>query len=193
MSPTDSDRRDFTALLNQLTDDSPDVKDELFIVIYEALHRLAKQHLRRERQGHTLQTTALVNEAYLKLIHQRQEFANRDQFFALASRLMRRVLVDYARQRIRLKRGGGRAHVELNDAFVMSDEKSAEVLELDAALNRLAKLEPRQVRVVELRYFSGLSIDEVASLLQVSPKTVKRDWTVARAWLHHALSSPRFP
>jgi RNA polymerase sigma-70 factor, ECF subfamily len=184
----DSDGHDVTVLLNRLTRGHSDRESELLAVIYQELHRLARRHLRRERQGHTLQTTALVNEAYLKLMDQNEVFANRAHFFALASNLMRRVLVDYARQRNRMKRGGGATPEQFDEAFFVSDEKSAEILELDSALDGLAKLEPRQVRVVELRYFGGLTVDEIAGVLQVSPKTVKRDWTVARSWLHRTLS-----
>jgi RNA polymerase sigma factor (TIGR02999 family) len=184
----DHNHHDITVLVNRLTQGHSDSESELLPVIYQELQRLARRHLRRERQGHTLQTTALVNEAYLKLMDQNQQFANGAQFFALASSLMRRVLVDYARQRNRAKRGGGESPEQFDEAFVMSDEKSVEILELDSALEKLAKLEPRQVRVVELRYFGGLTVDEIAGVLQVSPKTVKRDWTVARSWLHRALS-----
>ncbi len=179
---------DITVLLNRLTQGNPDAERQLLPVLYNELHRLASSHLRHERPGHTLQPTALVNEAYLKLVDQREQWSSRTQFFALASQMMRRVLVDYARQRNRVKRGGGDTPQQLDEAAAMSEERSAEILELDEALDKLAKLEPRQVRVVELRYFAGLTIEEVADQLQVSPKTVKRDWTVARAWLHHTLS-----
>jgi RNA polymerase sigma-70 factor, ECF subfamily len=182
--------QEVTLLLNRLTKGNADAECQLMPLIYHELKRLASSHLRHERQGHTLQTTALVNEAYLKLVDQREAFATRAHFFVIASRMMRRVLLDYARQRNRLKRGGGETPEQLEETFAISEERSTEIQELDAALNKLEKLEPRQVRVVELRYFSGLSVEEVAEVLQVSPKTVKRDWTVARAWLHRALSAP---
>lgn len=138
-----------------------------------------------------MKTTALVNEAYLKLVDQKQAFANRTHFFAVASSLMRRVLVDYARQRGRMKRGGGQTPEQLDEALVVSEEKSVEVLNLDAALDKLAKLEPRQVRVVELRYFGGLTMEEIATVLRISPKIAQRDWTVARSWLHRSISQKK--
>lgn len=180
---------DITVLLNQITAGNPEAERQLLPVLYQELHRLASSHLKNERQGHTLQPTALINEAYLRLVDQHEQWSSRTQFFALASQMMRRILVDYARRRNRAKRGTGEPLERLDEALAMSEEKSNELLELDEALEKLAKLEPRQVRVVELRYFSGLTIDEVAAVLQVSPKTVKRDWTVARAWLHRTLSS----
>jgi len=182
------DGDEITVFLNRLTKGDSDAAQQLLPVIYQELRQLARVQLRHERQGHTLQPTALVNEAYLKLVGQREEWSSRTHFFALASQMMRRVLVDYARQRNRVKRGSGETPERLDDACGMSEQRSAAILELDEALEKLAKLEPRQVRVVELRYFAGLTVDEIAGVLQVSPKTVKRDWTVARAWLHRALS-----
>jgi RNA polymerase sigma factor (TIGR02999 family) len=181
---------DITVLLNQITGGNPEAERQFLPVLYQELHRLASSHLKNEREGHTLQPTALVNEAYLRLVGQREQWSSRTQFFALASQMMRRVLVDYARQRNRAKRGSGVPVEQFDEGCFLTAEKSSEILELDEALEKLAKLEPRQVRVVELRYFGGLTVDEVAALLQVSPKTVKRDWTVARAWLHRTLSSP---
>jgi RNA polymerase sigma-70 factor, ECF subfamily len=179
---------DVTVLLNRLTQGNLETEHQLLLSVYQELHHLASSHLRRERRGHTLQPTALLNEAYLKLVQQREEWSSRAHFFAIASQIMRRVLVDYARQRSRIKRGSGEIAEQLEEVCAISEERSAEILELDAALDKLSHLEPRQVRVVELRYFAGMTVDEVASLLQVSPKTVKRDWTVARAWLHRAMS-----
>jgi len=181
---------DITLLLNQLKQGRAEVQEQLMAAIYRELRRLAAAHLRRERDDHTLQATELVNEAFVKLLeHQNCTWENRTHFFAIASTMMRRVLVDYARKRNRLKRGGGEAPSELNEEVFISEQKSAEILELDAALDRLSQLEPRQTRVVELRYFAGLSVEEAAEVLSVSPKTIKRDWNVARAWLHRELSS----
>jgi RNA polymerase sigma-70 factor, ECF subfamily len=181
---------DITALLNQLTQGKADVEERLMLVIYRELRRLAAAHLRRERGDHTLQATALVNEAFLRLIeHHDCSWQNRNHFFAIASTMMRRVLVDYARKRSRQKRGGGEARTEFEEAMFLSDEKSSAIIELDDALQRLCQLEPRQMRVVELRFFGGLSVDQAAEVLGVSPKTIKRDWNVARAWLHGELKS----
>jgi RNA polymerase sigma factor (TIGR02999 family) len=159
-------------------------------LIYDELRRQASRYLRKERSNHTLQTTALINEAYLKLIDQREvEWQNRNHFFAIAAQAMRRILVDYARERKRDKRGGAAENLPLEEAaFAVSPEKSVDLVALDEALNRLAKLDERQARVVELRYFSGLSIDETAEILGVSNVTVRRDWDFAKAWLHSQLT-----
>lgn len=157
-------------------------------LVYEELRRLAHSYMRGERPGHTLQTTALVNEAYLRLADyrgiRRQERAH---FFAIAARLMRRILIDHARTRARQKRGGGALRLALDEAAVLSPERSRELLALDEALSRLAKLDPRKSRVVELRFFGGLYNDEIAELLDVSVKTVTRDWQMAEAWLRREL------
>jgi len=187
MEPTGDD---ITLLLNQLTQGKAEAQEQLMLVIYRELRRLAGAHLRRERSDHTLQATALVNEVFLKLIeHQNCSWENRNHFFAIASTMMRHVLVDYARKRNRQKRGGGETHAEFEEERFLSEQKSAEILELDDALERLSQLEPRQMRVVELRFFGGLSVEQSAEVLGVSPKTVKRDWNVARAWLHRELKS----
>jgi RNA polymerase sigma-70 factor, ECF subfamily len=181
---------DITVLLNQLTRGKSEVAEQLMPLIYRELRRLASAHLRRERSNHTLQATALVNEAFLRLIeHHDCSWQNRNHFFSIASTMMRRVLVDYARRRSRQKRGGGETPVEFEEEMFLSEQRSTEILELDNALERLRGLEPRQMRVVELRYFGGLSIDQAADVLGVSPKTVKRDWNVAKAWLHRELKS----
>ena len=181
---------DITLLLNQLTQGKAEAQEQLMLVIYRELRRLAGAHLRRERSDHTLQATALVNEAFLKLVeNQNCTWQNRNHFFAIASTMMRRVLVDYARKRNRQKRGAGERPVEFEEEMFLSEQKSAEILELDNALERLYELEPRQVRVIELRFFGGLTVDQSADVLGVSPKTVKRDWNVARAWLHRDLKS----
>ena len=178
-----------TVLLNELHRPDGEGHDRIVQLIYQELRRLANHHLRRERLGHTLVATALVHEAFLRLMKQHQiGWENRVQFFALASELMRRILVDHARRRKRLKRGGGEEGIQLEDRL-LSEQQSEEILALNEALERLAKKEPRQVQVVELRFFGGLTVDEAAEALGISPKTVKRDWTVARAWLHREMTS----
>jgi RNA polymerase sigma factor (TIGR02999 family) len=153
------------------------------------LHRLAKRYMGRERAGHTLQTTALVNEAWLRLVDAHQvRWQNRAHFFAVSAQMMRRILVDFARERNNLKRGGGARQVSLDEALVVSPERDTDVLALDEALERLAALSPRQSRVVELRYFGGLSEEEIAEVLKVSLRTVQSDWRLARTWLYRELS-----
>jgi RNA polymerase sigma factor (TIGR02999 family) len=162
--------------------------DRLMPLVYTELRRLAQRNLRRERPDHTLQTTALVHEAYLELVDQRRaNWQNRAQFFAIAAQLMRRVLVDYARSHRAAKRGGDYIKLSLDEAVAQSEEKSADLLALDEALDRLAKLDLQQSRVVELRVFGGLSVEETATALSISPRTVKREWSMARAWLHQQL------
>jgi RNA polymerase sigma-70 factor, ECF subfamily len=186
----DSKGQDITQLLNDLTQGKAASQEELIAAIYGELRRIARAHLRRERNDHTLQPTALVNEAFLRLVqHENCSWENRTHFFAVASTMMRRVLVDYARSRNRAKRGGGEVVAELREEMYFSEQKSTEILELDEALGRLSLLEPRQTRVVELRFFGGLTIDQSADVLGVSPRTVKNDWNVARAWLHRELKS----
>ncbi|MEK7316586.1 MAG: sigma-70 family RNA polymerase sigma factor [Candidatus Eisenbacteria bacterium] len=165
--------------------------DALLPLVYEEMRRLAAGYIRQERPGHTLQPTALAHEAYLRLLDQRQvSWQNRAHFMGLAAQSMRRILTDHARKRGALKRGGGAVHVELQDADVSverADPLGVSAEDLDAALERLGALDLRQVKVVELRFFTGLSIEEAAEVLGVSPATVKRDWTLARAWLHREL------
>jgi RNA polymerase sigma-70 factor, ECF subfamily len=184
-----------TLWLGRLREGSPEALDRLVPLLYEDLRRLARQRLRSERESHTLDTAALVNEAYLRLIDQRRiAVHDRSQFFAAASRTMRRVLVDYARARQRAKRGGGVATVPLEavEEF-LSDKAADETLALDEALARLEQAQPRAARVVELRFFGGLTLEETAELLGVSTKTVQRDGDAAMAWLrkevHGALGS----
>lgn len=155
------------------------------------LRRRAHRYMRGERAGHTLQTTALVNEAYLRLVDsQNVRWQNRAHFFAVSAQLMRRILVDFARSRGYQKRGGGAQHVELDEAAVVADDRGAELVALDEALDALAELNKRQSQVVELRYFGGLSNGEIAEVLKVSEATVRLDWTHARAWLRRELSKP---
>jgi len=159
--------------------------DHLMPLLYEELRGMARQHLRRERPGHTLNPTALVNEVYLKLARQRQiEAAHRTEFLAIAGGTMRRILVDYARTRKRLKRGGGQAPLPLDEvACFLTDAEADEVLALDEAVERLAGIDPRGSQVVQYRFYSGLTVEETAQVLGVSTRTVKRDWLAARAWL----------
>ncbi len=160
----------------------------LMPLVYDELRRLASRNLRRERLDHTLQTTALAHEAYLKLVdQQRANWQNRAQFFAIAAQLMRRILVDYARSHRAAKRGGDYIKLSLDEAAALSDQKSADLLALDEALERLAMLDLRQSRVVELRVFGGLDVEQTAAALGVSPRTVKREWNMARAWIHQQL------
>jgi len=163
--------------------------DELLPLVYDELRQIARRRLRDEAADHTLQPTALVHEAYLKLSRlDRIEWKNRSQFFAVAARAMRRVLVDHAMSRRATKRGGGRARVPLEDVPVIFAEDPEQVLELNDALSRLESAQPRLARVVECRYFAGMSIEETADALETSPATVKRDWVLARAWLNRELS-----
>jgi len=165
---------------------------QLMPIVYEELRRLAHHYMGGERQGHLLQTTALVNEAYLRLVDSsRVKWQNRAHFFAVSAQLMRRVLVDMARSRKYQKRGGDAVQVSLEDVLVGSRERSADLVALDDALNALATTDERASRVVELRFFGGLNIDETAEALQVSPETVKRDWNWAKAWLLREISGEK--
>jgi len=163
--------------------------DKLMPLVYKELHRLAHHYMRRERPGHTMQTTALVNEAYLKLVDQRNvDWQNRAHFFAISAQLMRRILVDQARSHAYAKRGGGARKVSLDEVAHLSLVKAAELVALDDALQGLAAIDPRQARVVELRFFGGLTIQETAEVLGLSSATIKSEWQTAKAWLYHQLS-----
>lgn len=179
-----------TQMLKQWSGGNTDVLDDLMPLVYDELRRQASRYLRKERIGHTLQTTALIHEAYIKLIDQKSvEWQNRAHFFAIASVAMRRILVDHARERHRSKRGGAAENLPLDEALqISSNEKSIDLIALDEALNRLAKFDARQARVVELRYFSGLSNDEAAEVLGVSNATVRLDWNMAKAWLKQEIT-----
>ena len=181
---------DVTALLSELTKGNPEAGPKLIPLVYDELRRMADGYMRRERTGHTLQATALVHEAYLKLLGQHSvDWQNRAHFFGIAAQVMRRVLIDHARGHVRDKRGGGIAAVPLDEALIFSPERSAEFLELDTALLRLAERDERLAKIVELRFFGGLTVEETAEVVGISPKTVKRDWTVAKAWLHGELKA----
>jgi RNA polymerase sigma-70 factor (ECF subfamily) len=174
-----------TLLLKQVAAGNQDAVGKLIPLVYEELRRVAQNHLRLERPNHTLQPTALVHEAFLKLVAQRKaDWQGRAHFFAVASQLMRRILVDYARGRLSAKRGGRQVKLPLDQVFVLSPGRCDELLALDESLERLGKLDARQSRVVELRFFGGLSVEEAAKVLGVSPKTVKREWSMAKAWLY---------
>jgi RNA polymerase sigma factor (TIGR02999 family) len=169
-----------------------DAAAQLIPLVYDELHRVAEHHLRLERPNHTLQPTALVHEAYLKLVSQRDaDWQNKTHFCAVASQAMRRILVDYARGRLRAKRGGNPSKLPLEDVFVVAPDRCDELVALDEALERLAALDARQSRVVELRFFGGLTVEETASVLGISPKTVKREWSVAKAWLYGEMKAHR--
>jgi len=166
--------------------------DKLMPLVYEELHRLAHQYMSREGPGHTLQTTELLNEAYLRLVDQKQAaWKNRAQFIGIAAQLMRRVLIDHARSRASSKRGGAARPVTLDEAAVLSPTQAEEVLAVDEALQRLSDVDARKGRIVELRYFGGLTVAETAEVLKISPVTVMRDWSFAKAWLHRELSCDR--
>jgi RNA polymerase sigma-70 factor, ECF subfamily len=189
MAGTSSD--DITQLLRAWSDGDEGALEKLTPLIYSELYRLARSYMGREREGHTLQATALVNEAYLRLIDWKNvQWQNRGHFFGVSAQLMRRVLVDYARSRCYAKRGGGARPVALDEATAASDDRLSVLLEIDLALQRLADLDPRLSEIVELRYFGGLSIEETAEALKVSPITVIRNWNFAKAWLLRELRGP---
>jgi RNA polymerase sigma-70 factor, ECF subfamily len=166
--------------------------EKLTPLVYRELHRLAQAYMRGERVGHALQTTALVNEAYLRLIEaERQDFQNRAHFYAVAAKLMRHILVDFARSRDRIKRGGAVEQVSLDEALTITADHSAELLDLDEALTTLSKLDERQSQVVELRFFGGLTEPEIAEVLKVSERTIQSDWRLARSWLLRELSGEK--
>jgi RNA polymerase sigma factor (TIGR02999 family) len=184
----DSLQADVTALLSDLTHGNQDAAEKLIPVVYDELKRLARGYMRRERPDHTLQTTALVHEAYLKLVRQQAvNWQGRSHFFGIAAQLMRRILIDHARGHLRKKRGGEKIVLPLDEALVFSPEHSEELVRLNEALERLSAIDPRQGKIVELRFFGGLSVEETSEFLGVSAKTVKRDWAVAKVWLHGEL------
>ena len=166
--------------------------DKMMPAIYDELRRQAARYLRREQPGHTLQTTALIHEAYVRLVDQRNvQWQNRAHFFGIAAQMMRRILVDHARTKKRAKRGGSDIKVSLDDTTVAVQGQDLDVVAVDEALTRLAKVDEQQSRVVELRFFSGLTVEETAEVMGISPATVKRDWSMAKAWLHRELSGDR--
>ena len=175
-------------LLRAWTDGDTSALERLTPIVYDELHRLARRYMRGERPGHSLQTTALVNEAYVRLVgYERMQWQNRAHFFAVSAQLMRRILVEQAR-RHNLKRGGGVPHVSLEEAALVGGNRAADLVALDDAMNTLAQLDPRKAQVVDMRFFGGLSVDETADVLKVSPATVMRDWNTAKAWLYRELA-----
>jgi RNA polymerase sigma factor (TIGR02999 family) len=187
--PGDPTLGDVSALLRAWSDGDANALERLTPVVYEELHRLARRYMKRERQGHSLQATALVNEAYMRLVdYKRMQWRNRAHFFAVSSQLMRRILVEHAR-RHNLKRGGGVPHVSLDEAMMVGARRGADLVALDDAMNTLARLDARKVQVVEMRFFGGLSVEETAEVLKVSSVTVMRDWSTAKAWLYRELTS----
>ncbi|HMG86671.1 MAG TPA: sigma-70 family RNA polymerase sigma factor [Terracidiphilus sp.] len=185
MDPTPGE---VTLLLKAMHDGDSTAAENLLPLVYAELHRIAAAYMRRERDGHTLQATALINEAYLRLVGEDIEWTNRSHFIGLAAHVMRRVLVDYARQHNAERRAGGLKRVEMEDNLAISPERLDEVLFLDEALAKLAANNPRQARVVELRYFGGLSVEQIAEILNVAPRSVKRDWALARIFLFRELN-----
>jgi RNA polymerase sigma factor (TIGR02999 family) len=185
----DSPPKDVTVLLQAWSKGDKAALDELAPMIYTELQRLARRYMAREQSGHTLETGALLNEAFLRLVHWKTaQWENRSHFFGLAAQIMRRVLVDHARSRSFQKRGGKARAVSLDEAVIVSPERSPDLVELDEALQRLAAFDPRKSQVVELRFFGGLSNEEAAEVLGVSPFTIIRDWNLAKAWLSRELS-----
>ena len=179
---------DVTALLVEIANGNQAAQEKLVPLVYDQLKKLARRYMRRERADHTLQTTALVHEAYLKLVGQHSpHWQGRAQFYGIAAQLMRRILIDHARRHLREKRGGSQVILPLEEGLAFTPEHSEDLLKLDEALDRLSKLDPRQSRIVELRFFGGLSVEETSRFLNVSPITVKRDWAVAKVWLYGEL------
>lgn len=182
------DDDDVTGILAELRQGREDAAARLIPLVYSQLRKLAGDYMKRERAGHTLQPTALVHEAYFKLLQQHTiEYQSRSHFFAIAAQIMRRILVDHARRRSFAKRGGATTPVLLDENTMFVPERSEDLVELDYALQRLTALDPRQGKIVELRFFGGLTAEQTAEVLEISPKTVKRDWSVAKAWLHGEL------
>ena len=183
-----------TELLHQLKAGTQEAENKLFTVVYPELRRIASRYMYQERSDHTLQTTALINEAYLRLVDQREKgWQNRAHFFAFAARVMRRILVDYARQNRTEKRGGLGHKVPLDGVLLIRSTDSDDLLALDEALSRLAEWDPRQSRTVELRFFGGLTEEETASVLGVTRRTVNRDWSMAKAWLYGEIAKRAIP
>lgn len=177
-------------LLEQWNNGDREALDKLMPLIYDELRKMARRYMSKQNPGHTLQTTALIHEAYLRMVKQKEKhFENRAHFFGVAAQAMRHILVDYARTRRTAKRGGAARPISLEEAALVTEERAAELVAFDEALQELERLSQRQGRVVELRYFGGLSVEETATVLDVSSDTVMRDWNMAKTWLHRALSS----
>jgi RNA polymerase sigma factor (TIGR02999 family) len=190
MTPPSPQPHELTQLLIGWSNGDKAALDKLMPLVYEELRRLARHYMSREHRGHTLQTTALVNEAYLRLIEQQNvSWQNRAHFFGITARLMRQILVDNARSRQAAKRGGAQVKLSLSKVDRLSSQPDVNLIALDEALGRLETINPQQSRIVELRYFGGLSIEETAEVIGISAATVKRDWSIARAWLRREIGN----
>ena len=186
--PGEPEASDVSTLLRAWSDGDQSALKGLTPIVYDELHRLAHRYLDRERPGHTLQTTALVNEAYIRLVdYKRMQWQNRAHFLAVSAQVMRRILVDHARGH-NVKRGAGVQHVSLDEGAVVGGDQASDLVALDDAMNALARLDPRKVQIIEMRFFGGLSVEETAEVLKVSPATVRRDWSIAKFWLYRELS-----
>ena len=184
-----ADPSQITKMVNDLAGGNRPAAEQLFGLLYDAFRGLAARYLKAERAGHTLSPTALVHEVYLKLVDQsRVNWQGRTHFFAVGAQIMRRILVDHARGKGRVKRGGGRIRIQLDEGLALSPQRDEDILAVDEALAKLAKVDPRQAAIVELRFFGGLSVAEVAEVLGLSKRTIEGEWTVARAWLRRELS-----
>lgn len=189
MRDPSSSPHEITQLLDEWSKGNQTALDKLYPLVDDELHRMARRYMNRERPGHTLQTTALINEAYVRLVDQKNvHWENRAHFFAISAQIMRRILIDHARRYAYEKRGGGAKKVSLDETAIIEDGPASDLLLLDEALNRLAELDPRRSQVVELRYFGGLNNEEISGVLKISENTVTRDWNMARAWLYQELS-----
>jgi len=181
--------QEITQLLMNWSQGDKAALDQLVPLVYPELRRLAKRHMDRENSAHTLQTSALINEAYLKLVDQQNvKWQNRAHFFAVAAQVMRHILVDHARTRNYAKRGGGALKLPLDEAAALTEQRAAQLIALDDALSDLSALDGRKSQIIELRFFGGLSLEETAEVMKISPSTVQREWRAAKAWLHHAMS-----
>ena len=178
---------EITQLLIAWGNGDAEALDKLIPLVYQELHRLAAHYMRKEHTGHTLQTTALVNEAYFRLIDQKAQIQNRAHFFGIAANLMRRILLDHARANARTKRGGGAVVLSLNEAAVVSEAKAAELILIDEALTRLQELDPMKSRIVEMKFFGGLNTEEIAEVEKVSSRTIEREWRKAKVWLYREI------
>ena len=186
---TQASTHEVTQLLLEWSNGDKAALDKLIPLIHEELRRLAHHYMSRERPGHTLQTTALVDEAYVRLVNRKDvHWQNRAHFFAISAQLMRTILVDHARSHAYAKRGGGARKISLDETMIISQQRAAEVVALDDVLKELANFDPQQSRIVELRFFGGLTIEETAEVLSLSPATIKREWSTAKAWLYHELA-----
>jgi RNA polymerase sigma-70 factor, ECF subfamily len=186
--------QEITQLLFDWSQGDKAALDQLVPLVYPELRRLAKRRMNRENPGHTLQTSALINEAYLKLVDQQNvQWQDRAHFFAVAAQIMRHILVDHARRHAYDKRGGAAQHVPLDEAAIVREERAAQLVALDEALNALTSLDSRKGEIIELRFFGGLSAEEIAEVMKISPSTVQREWRAAKAWLHHTMTGRKNP